>query len=77
MKSIGIKNVSRKINLEISKTVFDYTIVLLSAVVVVPVCLLTALAIRLESPGKAIYSQVRVGQGVVPLSEFKNCAVGR
>ena len=71
MKSIGIKNVSRKINLEISKTVFDYTIVLLSAVVVVPVCLLTALAIRLESPGKAIYSQVRVGQGNRPFTIYK------
>src|SRR5690606_10178408 len=56
---------------EISKTVFDYTIVLLSAVVVVPVCLLTALAIRLESPGKAIYSQVRVGRGNRPFTIYK------
>ncbi|MEN5251943.1 exopolysaccharide biosynthesis polyprenyl glycosylphosphotransferase [Alcaligenes aquatilis] len=56
---------------EISKAVFDYTIVLLSAVVVVPVCLLTALAIRLESPGKAIYSQVRVGQGNRPFTIYK------
>lgn len=48
---------------EIVKAVFDYGIVLLSSVIVVPLCLLTALAIRLESPGKAIYKQTRVGRG--------------
>lgn len=45
------------------KLLFDYVAVLLSLVVVVPVCILAMIAIRLESPGKVIYSQRRVGLG--------------
>jgi len=37
--------------------------VILSSVVVVPICLVAMLAIRLESPGKVIYSQQRIGLG--------------
>lgn len=56
---------------EIAKSIFDYSVVLLSSVVVVPLCVLTALAIRLESPGKAIYTQTRVGQGNRPFTIYK------
>lgn len=48
---------------EIVKLIVDYAMVILSSVVVVPVCLLAMLAIRLESPGKVIYSQQRIGLG--------------
>lgn len=45
------------------KQVLDSLAVLLTAPLVLPICLLTALAIRLESPGKVIFVQERVGQG--------------
>lgn len=48
---------------EVLKLVFDYIVVALSAVIVVPLCLLAMVAIRLESPGRVIYSQQRVGLG--------------
>lgn len=45
------------------KQVLDSLAVLLSAPLVLPICLVTALAIRLESPGQVIFTQQRVGQG--------------
>lgn len=56
---------------EIAKMVFDYTIVLTSSLIVLPICLLTAIAIRIESPGKAIYTQTRIGQGNRPFTIYK------
>lgn len=45
------------------KQLFDSLIVLITAPIVLPICLLTAIAIRLESSGKVIFVQERVGQG--------------
>ncbi|MDP5291622.1 sugar transferase [Oceanimonas sp. CHS3-5] len=45
------------------KRVIDIAAVLLAAPVTVPVMLLTALAVRLDSPGPVLFAQQRVGQG--------------
>jgi len=45
------------------KYVFDLTIIVLLLPLVLPLALITAILIRLESPGPAIFTQERVGQG--------------
>lgn len=50
-------------NYLIIKQLLDNLAVVLVSPLVVPICLLTAIAIRLESSGKAIFVQERVGQG--------------
>lgn len=45
-----------------TKRVIDFVSVILLAVVAVPICILTALAIKLESHGPVLYRQKRVGQ---------------
>ncbi|ELA07982.1 undecaprenyl-galactosyl transferase [Moraxella macacae 0408225] len=50
-------------NYLIAKQLLDMLVVILVSPLVVPICVLTAVAIRFESPGKAIFVQERVGQG--------------
>jgi len=45
------------------KYLMDAALILISLPVVIPLALLTALAIRIESPGPVLFSQERVGQG--------------
>lgn len=45
------------------KQLLDVLLVLLVTPIVLPICLLTAIAIRLESSGNVIFVQERVGQG--------------
>lgn len=45
------------------KRVIDVAAVLITAPITVPVMLLTALAVKLDSPGPALFIQSRVGQG--------------
>lgn len=45
------------------KQLLDSIAVILTAPLVLPICLITAILIRLESPGKVIFVQERVGQG--------------
>ncbi|MFW2176578.1 MULTISPECIES: sugar transferase [unclassified Moraxella] len=45
------------------KQVFDSIVVLLTAPLILPICIITAILIRIESPGKVIFVQERVGQG--------------
>ncbi|GHC49746.1 glycosyl transferase [Alcaligenes pakistanensis] len=56
---------------ETTKLVMDLTIVLLSLPIVLPIGLLTALLIRLESPGPAIYTQQRIGLGNKEFTIYK------
>ena len=44
------------------KRVFDFTVSLIFGIVLLPIMLLLALMIRLDSPGKVIYSQMRLGK---------------
>ena len=53
------------------KYLMDLAIILVTLPLVVPVALVTALAIRLESPGPILFSQERVGQGNRPFRIYK------
>lgn len=53
------------------KTVFDLGIILITLPITIPICLITALCIRLESPGPIIYSQTRIGKGNQPFTIYK------
>jgi exopolysaccharide production protein ExoY len=48
---------------QIAKRVFDFIIALLCILLFAPVMLLAAIAIKIESPGPAIFKQRRVGRG--------------
>lgn len=54
-----------------SKMAFDYTLVLLSLPVIVPVLVVIAGMIRVTSPGPALYSQIRTGQNGKPIRVYK------
>lgn len=56
---------------ETLKTLIDWGLVLISLPIVVPICLITAVLIRLESPGPVIYSQTRIGRGNKPFTIYK------
>ena len=56
---------------EIVKRAFDVTIALAGSIVAAPVIALLSIAIRLESPGRAIYRQTRVGRGGELFSIYK------
>lgn len=47
---------------ELRKLVLDWVLILLLGIVAVPICLLTALAIRLESKGPVFFKQLRTGR---------------
>lgn len=53
------------------RTVVDRTVVLLALVVLSPVLLVTAVLVRLSSPGPVIFRQVRVGQHGRPFEIYK------
>ena len=53
------------------KRLFDLLISLVMLLLTLPVMALTALLIKLESPGPALYRQERVGQGGRPFTIFK------
>lgn len=56
---------------EMTKFVMDIAIVLLSLPIVLPIGLITALLIKIESPGPAIYTQQRVGLGNKEFTIYK------
>jgi len=47
---------------EIRKQILDWVLVFLLAIVAVPICMLTALAIRIESKGPIFFRQLRTGR---------------
>ena len=54
-----------------AKRVIDIVVSLLSLPVVIPILLLCAIAIRVDSPGKAFFSQLRTGRGGHRFRMFK------
>lgn len=56
---------------EFGKIIIDYVIVITTLPFVVPLGILTAILIRLESPGPVIYSQTRVGRANKPFTIYK------
>lgn len=57
--------------LERFKSILDILFVLLTAPLVLPLCLITAIAIYFESPGPIIYTQTRIGKGNKPFTIYK------
>ena len=57
--------------LERIKSLMDCAFIIITAPIVIPLCLITALAIRLESPGPVIYTQTRIGKGNKPFTIYK------
>lgn len=53
------------------KVFFDYLLILISLPVSIPLIIITAILVRLESPGPAFYSQIRIGQGNRPFTIYK------
>src|SRR5690625_7429695 len=53
------------------KTLFDLSIILLTLPFTILICLITAICIRMESPGPVIYSQARIGKGNKPFTIYK------
>jgi exopolysaccharide biosynthesis polyprenyl glycosylphosphotransferase len=53
------------------KRAFDIVFALFLGLLALPICLLTALAIKLESAGPALFIQERLGQNGVPFRLFK------
>lgn len=53
------------------KRIMDVSIILVSLPIVAPVMALTAVAIRLESPGEVLFRQIRVGEGGKEFTVYK------
>lgn len=53
------------------KYLFDVLIILATSPITVPLALVTAILIRIESPGPAIFKQERIGQGNRPFQIYK------
>ncbi|MFZ5915887.1 MAG: undecaprenyl-phosphate glucose phosphotransferase [Chloroflexota bacterium] len=53
------------------KRALDFTVALISLVVLSPMLLLLALAIKLDSPGPVIFAQTRIGKGGRPFTCYK------
>ncbi len=82
MKALAIRKRSGSTSLVISagqlrwdqtlvKRVFDITIVLCSAPLTIPILLLTAVIVKLDSPGPVLFKQSRIGLGNRPFRIWK------
>ena len=60
---IGVKEISITGWKSVAKRAIDFTIALVGLIVLSPLVLLIALAIRLDSPGPVLFRQIRVGKG--------------
>lgn len=61
----------RKLLYEVTKRCMDVIVSLVLLVLLLPLMLLVALAIRLDSPGAALLKQKRIGRGRVPFDCYK------
>ena len=68
---IGLKELSLKGGNLVLKRAIDLTLIVLSAPVVLPLAGLLALLIKLDSPGPAIFKQIRIGKGGEPFTTYK------
>lgn len=53
------------------KRIFDVLFVIMAFIVLSPLLILTALAVKISSPGPVIYKQERVGEDAVPFDIYK------
>lgn len=68
---IGLKELSLKGGNLVLKRAIDLTLICLSLPVVLPLAGLLTLAIKLDSPGPAIFKQQRIGKGGRPFTTYK------
>jgi exopolysaccharide biosynthesis polyprenyl glycosylphosphotransferase len=66
---VNVKSTAR--TYQVLKRVFDFTLALLMLLLATPLLPLIALAIKLDSPGPAFFTQVRVGRGGKPFRIIK------
>ena len=60
-----------KLTLIILKRMFDLILALFGLLLILPLLIIIAIAIRIESPGPAIYSQIRIGKNGKPFKFYK------
>ncbi len=53
------------------KVVFDWVLIIASLPITLPIVAITCVLIKLESPGPAIYTQLRIGRGNKPFKIYK------
>jgi lipopolysaccharide/colanic/teichoic acid biosynthesis glycosyltransferase len=53
------------------RTIFDYTVALLSLILLIPVIIMLSISIKLEGKGPVIYSQKRTGRNGKPFEIYK------
>jgi exopolysaccharide biosynthesis polyprenyl glycosylphosphotransferase len=68
---IGVKAISITGWKLITKRAIDFTIALVGLIVLSPLMLLIALAIKLDSPGPVLFKQIRMGKGGRPFILYK------
>lgn len=62
---------SKRNSEDIIKTIFDYTVTLLSLVLLIPVIIILSISIKLAGKGPVIYSQKRIGRNGKPFNIYK------
>ena len=74
---LGFEFVSRNQNALIAKRIFDIVVTLASMPLILPILLITALAIRLDSKGPILFVQDRVGlhKKLFPMYKFRSMVV--
>ena len=74
---LGFEFVSRNQNALIAKRIFDIVVTLASMPLILPILLVTALAIRIESKGPILFVQNRVGlhKKLFPMYKFRSMVV--
>ena len=62
---------SKRNSEDIIKTIFDYTVTLLSLALLIPVIIILSISIKLAGKGPVIYSQKRIGRNGKPFDIYK------
>jgi exopolysaccharide biosynthesis polyprenyl glycosylphosphotransferase len=68
---IGVKEHNLPSTAQVAKRVMDVGLALLTLLVMWPIFLIMAIAIRLDSPGPILFTQIRIGQHGKPFKVYK------
>lgn len=68
---IKMHNSLRETSARFSKMAFDYSLVVLSLPIIIPLLAFIALLVRMHSPGPAFFTQLRVGHHGKPIRVYK------